>query len=122
MTLRELATHSLSVPPPTTDCGRAALSCRPATRPDSPPSTPYVTTDIAPQLHLVRAGPATALIPRTAIAPATPGIRMAISEDHPIHRLPFAATRHADTANPTATAVIAALRTAARHGHSTHLT
>ncbi|WP_412566673.1 LysR substrate-binding domain-containing protein [Streptomyces europaeiscabiei] len=86
------------------------------------PSTPYVTTDIAPQLHLVRAGPATAPIPRTAIAPATPGIRTALSEDHPIHRLPFAATRHADTANPTATAVIAALRTAARHGHTTHLT
>ncbi|MFC9730611.1 hypothetical protein ACFWGM_32420 [Streptomyces roseolus] len=61
-----------------------------------------------------RAGLATALVPRTAIDPGTPGIRTAPIEDHPILRLLFAATRHTETADPTTTAVIAALRTAAR--------
>lgn len=117
--LRELATHSLAVPPPTTDCGQAIVqACRQA---GFTPSTPYVTTDIAAQLTLVRAGLATALIPRTAIDPTTPGIRTSPVEDHPIHRLLFAATRHTDTANPTTTAVITALRTAVQHGHLTHL-
>lgn len=42
-------------------------------------------------------------------------------EDHPILRLLFAATRHTEAADPTTTAVIAALRTAARQGGTTHL-
>ncbi|WP_412079396.1 hypothetical protein ACLF6K_13345 [Streptomyces xanthophaeus] len=62
---------------------------------------------------------ATALVPRTAIDPATPGIRTAPIEDHPIRRLLFAATRHTETANPTNTAVIAALRTAAQQARTT---
>ncbi|WP_367319742.1 hypothetical protein [Streptomyces sp. HUAS ZL42] len=66
------------------------------------------------RLHGRRAGLATALVPRTAIDPATPGIRTAPIEDLPILRLLFAATRHTETANPTTTAVIAALRTATR--------
>ncbi|WP_405722958.1 hypothetical protein [Streptomyces sp. NBC_00046] len=45
---------------------------------------------------------------------ATPGIRTAPIEDRPILRLLFAAPRHTQTANLTTTAVIAALRTAAR--------
>jgi DNA-binding transcriptional LysR family regulator len=106
--LRELATHSLVVPPPTTDCGQA-------------PTTRYITADIAAQLTLARAGLATALVPRTAIDPATPGIRTAPIEDRPILRVLFAAMRHTETANPTTTAVIAALRTAARRGRTTHL-
>ncbi|WP_282793484.1 LysR substrate-binding domain-containing protein [Streptomyces sp. CC224B] len=114
--LRELATHSLAVPPPATDCGQAILhACRQA---GFTPSTPYVTTDIAAQLTLARAGLATALIPRTAIDPATPGIHTSPIEEHPIHRELFAATRHTDTADPTTTAVIAALRTAAHHGRT----
>lgn len=36
-------------------------------------------------------------------------------------RLLFAATRHTQTANPTTTAVIAALRTAAQQGRTTPL-
>ncbi|MFK4693766.1 hypothetical protein RKD22_006701 [Streptomyces pristinaespiralis] len=42
-------------------------------------------------------------------------------EDHPILRLLFAATRHTEAAGPTTTAVIAAQRTAARQGGTTHL-
>ncbi|MEU9313207.1 LysR substrate-binding domain-containing protein [Streptomyces sp. NPDC048256] len=119
VSLRELATHHLVVPPPTTDCGQALLhACRQA---GSTPSTPYVTADIAAQTTLARAGLATALIPQMAIDPTAAGIRTSLIEDHPIHRLLFAATRHTDTANPTTTAVIAALRTAAHDGHSTHL-
>ncbi|MEW2051005.1 LysR substrate-binding domain-containing protein [Streptomyces sp. NPDC005476] len=117
--LRELATHSLAVPPPTTDCGQAILhACHQA---GFTPTTPYITADIAAQLALARAGLATALVPRTAIDPATPGIRTAPIEDRPILRLLFAATRHTETANPTTTAVVAALRTAARQGRATHL-
>ncbi|MGE7386542.1 LysR substrate-binding domain-containing protein [Streptomyces sp. NPDC004126] len=111
--LRELATHSLAMPPATTDCGQAILhACRQA---GFTPTTHYITADIAAQLTLARAGLATALIPRTAIDPATPGIQTAPIEDHPIQRLLFAATRQTETENPTTTAVIAALRTAARH-------
>ncbi|MDX2681557.1 LysR family transcriptional regulator [Streptomyces soliscabiei] len=111
--LRELATHSLAVPPATTDCGQAILhACHQA---GFTPTTHYITADIAAQLTLARAGLATALVPRTAIDPATPGIRTAPIKDHPILRLLFAATRHTETENPTTTAVIAALRTAARH-------
>ncbi|MFE6822170.1 LysR substrate-binding domain-containing protein [Streptomyces sp. NPDC057690] len=119
VSLRELATHHLVVPPPTTDCGQAVLhACGQA---GFTPSTPYVTTDIAAQITLARAGLATALIPRMAIDPTAAGIRTSLIEDHPIHRLLFAATRHTDTANPTTTAVIAALRTAAHDGRSTLL-
>ncbi|QQC87946.1 LysR family transcriptional regulator [Streptomyces alfalfae] len=110
--LRELAAHRLVLPPPDTDCGQAVLhACRLA---GVTPSAPYVTADIAAQLALARAGLATALVPRTAIEPAAPGIRTSPVEDRPIHRELFAATRRADTADPTATAVVAALRTAAR--------
>ncbi|MGW7438707.1 LysR substrate-binding domain-containing protein [Streptomyces sp. NPDC054849] len=117
--LRELATHTLTVPPPTTDCGQAILhACHQA---GFTPTTRYITADIAAQLTLARAGLATALVPRTAIDPATPGIRTAPIEDRPIRRLLFAATRHTETANPTTTAVVAALRTAARPGRPTHL-
>jgi DNA-binding transcriptional LysR family regulator len=117
--LRELATHSLVVPPPTTDCGQAILrACHQA---GFTPTTRYITADIAAQLTLARAGLATALVPRTAIDPATPGIRTAPIEDRPILRVLFAAMRHTETANPTTTAVIAALRTAARRGRTTHL-
>ncbi|MEU9375644.1 LysR substrate-binding domain-containing protein [Streptomyces sp. NPDC048255] len=115
--LRDLATHSLAVPPPTTDCGQAILhACHQA---GFTPTTRYVTADIAAQLTLARAGLATALVPRTAIDPATPGIRTVPIEDHPIRRLLFAATRHTETANPTNTAVIAALRTAAQQARTT---
>lgn len=111
--LRELATHHLVLPPATTDCGQAILhACHQA---GFTPTTRYVTADIAAQLTLARSGLATALVPRTAIAPATPGIRTAPLEDRPIQRLLFAATRHTETANPTTAAVVAALRTAARH-------
>ncbi|WP_200308702.1 LysR substrate-binding domain-containing protein [Streptomyces adelaidensis] len=111
--LRELAAHGLALPPPTTDCGQAILhACHQA---GFTPTTRYVTADIAAQLTLARAGLATALVPRTAIDPATPGIRTAPIDDHPIQRLLFAATRHTETPNPTTTAVITALRTAARH-------
>ncbi len=117
--LRELATHSLAVPPPTTDCGQAILhACHQV---GFTPMTRYITADIAAQLALARAGLATALVPRTAIDPATPGIRTAPIEDRPILRLLFAATRHTETANPTTTAVVAALRTAVRQGRTTHL-
>ncbi|MHA5050336.1 LysR substrate-binding domain-containing protein [Streptomyces sp. SD15] len=112
--LRELATHTLAVPPPTTDCGQAILhACHQA---GFTAKAPYVTADIAAQLTLARAGLATALIPRTAIDPTTPGIHAVPIEDRPIQRLLFAATRQTETANPTTTAVIAALRTAAHHG------
>jgi DNA-binding transcriptional LysR family regulator len=114
--LRELATHSLAVPAPTTDCGQAILhACRQA---GFTPTTRYITADIAAQLALARAGLATALVPRTAIDPATRGIRTAPIEDRPIQRLLFAATRHTETANPTTTAVVAALRTVARQGRA----
>ncbi|MCL6735677.1 LysR substrate-binding domain-containing protein [Streptomyces neyagawaensis] len=117
--LRELAEHSLAVPPPTTDCGQAILqACHQA---GFTPTTRYVTADIATQLALARAGLATALVPRTAIDPASPGIRTAPIEDRPILRLLFAATRHTETANPTTTAVVAALRTAARENRTPHL-
>ncbi|MFF9485912.1 LysR substrate-binding domain-containing protein [Streptomyces sp. NPDC014676] len=112
LALGELATHDLAVPPPTTDCGQAILrACHQA---GFTPTTRYVTADIAAQLTLARAGLATALVPRTAIDPDTPGIRTVPIEDRPIRRLLFAATRHTETVNPTTAAVIAALRTAAR--------
>ncbi|MEU9669821.1 LysR substrate-binding domain-containing protein [Streptomyces bobili] len=115
--LRDLAAHTLAVPPPTTDCGQAILhACHQA---GFAPTTRYITADTGAQLTLARAGLATALVPRTAIDPATPGIRTAPIEDRPILRLLFAATRHTKTANPTTMAVIAALRTAARQGHTT---
>ncbi|MBQ0889545.1 hypothetical protein KBZ94_32275 [Streptomyces sp. RM72] len=76
---------------------------------------------MAAQRALARAGLATALVPRRAIDPATPGIRAVPIEDYPILRLLFAATRQTETANPTTTAVVAALRTAARQGRATHL-
>ncbi|MFK8906724.1 LysR substrate-binding domain-containing protein [Streptomyces sp. YS-3] len=117
--LRELATHNLAVPPPTTDCGQAILhACHQA---GFTPTTRYVSADIAAQLALARAGLATALIPRTAIDPATPGIRMAPLADRPIVRTLFAATRRTETANPTTRAVITALNTAARQGGGTPL-
>ncbi|MER6474573.1 LysR family transcriptional regulator [Streptomyces collinus] len=117
--LRELATHHLVVPPPTTDCGHAILrACQQA---GFTPTTRYVTADIAAQLALARAGLATALVPETAIAPATPGIHTAPIKDHPIQRLLFAATRHTETTNPTTAAVIAALRTAARQDRIAYL-
>ncbi|MFH9712721.1 LysR family transcriptional regulator [Streptomyces luteogriseus] len=110
--LRELAGHSLVLPPPATDCGKAILhACHQA---GFTPTARYVTADIAAQCTLARAGLATALVPRTAIDPATPGIRAAPIADHPILRLLFAATRHTGTANPTTAAVVTALRTAAR--------
>ncbi|KPI25364.1 transcriptional regulator, LysR family [Actinobacteria bacterium OV450] len=110
--LRELATHRLVLPPPTTDCGQAILhACHQA---GFTPTTRYVTADIAAQLALARAGLATALVPRTAIDPATAGIRTAPIEGHPILRLLFAATRHTETTNPTTAAIVAALRTAAQ--------
>lgn len=53
--LRELATHSLALPPPTTDCGQAILqACHQA---GFTPTTRYITADIAAQLTLARAGP-----------------------------------------------------------------
>lgn len=117
--LRELASHSLAVPPPTTDCGQAVLhACHQA---GFTPTTRYLTADIAAQLALARAGLATALVPRTAIDPATPGIRTAPIEDRPILRLLFAATRRTESANPTTPAVVAALRTAARHNRTPRL-
>ncbi|GAA1328553.1 hypothetical protein GCM10009647_066810 [Streptomyces sanglieri] len=61
------------------------------------------------------------LVPRTVIDPATPGIRTAPIEDRPILRLLFAATRHTETANPTPTAIVAALRTAARQSRTPRL-
>jgi DNA-binding transcriptional LysR family regulator len=107
------------VPPPTTDCGQAILqACHQA---GFTPTPRYVTADIAAQLTLARAGLATALVPRTAIDPTTPGIRTASIEDRPILRLLFAATRHTETANPTTTAVVAALRTATRQGRTTRV-
>ncbi|MGQ4363813.1 LysR substrate-binding domain-containing protein [Streptomyces sp. SAS_272] len=117
--LRELATHHLVVPPATTDCGQAILhACQQA---GFTPTTRYVTADIAAQVALARSGLATALVPRTAIDPGTPGIRTAPIEDHPIQRLLFAATRHTETTNPTTAAVIAALRTAAWQDRTMHL-
>ncbi|MFE6836634.1 LysR substrate-binding domain-containing protein [Streptomyces sp. NPDC057705] len=110
--LRELAAHSLALPPPTTECGQAVLrACHQA---GFTPAARYVTADIAAQLTLARAGLATALVPRTAIDPAAPGIRTAPIGDRPILRLLFAATRRTETAHPTYTAVVAALRAAAR--------
>ncbi|MEV7560509.1 LysR family transcriptional regulator [Streptomyces sp. NPDC089795] len=112
--LRELAAHDLAVPPPTTECGQAVLQgCR---RAGFTPVPRYLTADIAAQLTLVRAGLATALVPRTALDPDASGIRTAPIADHPIRRVLFAATRHTGNANPTTTAVIAALRTAAQDG------
>ncbi|MGW0752593.1 LysR substrate-binding domain-containing protein [Streptomyces sp. NPDC002587] len=117
--LRELATHHLVLPPATTDCGQAILhACHQA---GFTPTTRYVTADIAAQLVLARSGLATAHVPQTAVAPATPGIRTAPIKDHPIQRLLFAATRHTETTNPTTAAVIAALRTAAWRDRTTHL-
>ncbi|MEH0423687.1 LysR family transcriptional regulator [Streptomyces sp. B21-083] len=110
--LRDLTTHRLVVPPPTTDCGQAIQHA--FHQAGFTPSTPYVTTDIAAQLTLARAGLATALIPRTAIDPTTPGIRTSPIEDHPIHRELFAATRRTDAGNPTTNAVVEALRGAAQ--------
>ncbi|MFF1511010.1 LysR substrate-binding domain-containing protein [Streptomyces sp. NPDC058326] len=110
--LRDLATRSLALPPPTTDCGQAILhACRQA---GFTPAPRYVTADITAQLTLARAGLATALVPRTAVDPTTPGIRTSPIEGHPVQRLLFAATRHTESANPTTTAVVAALRAAAR--------
>ncbi|MFF7813848.1 LysR family transcriptional regulator [Streptomyces sp. NPDC007945] len=110
--LRELAAHELVVPPPTTDCGQAVLhACHQA---GFAPTTRYVTADIAAQLTLARAGLATALVPRTAIAPDAPGIHTAPIEGHPITRLLFAATRRTGTPDPTTSVVVEALRTAAR--------
>ncbi|MFD4032727.1 LysR family transcriptional regulator substrate-binding protein [Streptomyces sp. NPDC058637] len=115
--LRELATHQLVVPPATTDCGQAILhACQQV---GFTPTTRYITTDIASQITLARSGLATALVPRTAIDPTTPGIRTAPIEDHPTQRLLFAATRHTETTNPTTAAVIAALGTAAQQDHIT---
>ncbi|WP_217182414.1 LysR substrate-binding domain-containing protein [Streptomyces sp. AC495_CC817] len=117
--LRELAGHSLAVPPPSTDCGQAILhACHQA---GFTPTTRYVTADIAAQLAVARAGLATALIPRTAIDPATPGIRTAPIEGRPVRRLLFAATRRTQTTNPTTTAVVAALRVAARETRTPRL-
>ncbi|WP_405532466.1 LysR family transcriptional regulator [Streptomyces avidinii] len=117
--LRELATHTLAAPPATTECGQAIVhACHQA---GFTPTTRYVTADIAAQLTLARAGLATALVPRTAIDPTTPGIRTAPLEGDPILRLLFAATRLAETANPTTTAVVAALRSAARQDRTTQL-
>ncbi|MEU8841559.1 LysR family transcriptional regulator [Streptomyces roseus] len=112
--LRDLAALDLAVPPPTTDCGQAILQgCRQA---GFTPTPRYITADITAQVTLARAGLATALVPRMAIDPNTPGIRTSPIADHPIRRLLFAATRHGDSPNPTTTAVIAALRTAAQEG------
>ncbi|WP_329191955.1 MULTISPECIES: LysR family transcriptional regulator [unclassified Streptomyces] len=112
--LRELAAHDLALPPPTTDCGQAILQgCRQA---GFTPTPRYVTADIAAQITLARAGLATVLVPRTAIDPATPGIRTTPLADHPIQRVLFAATRHTENANPTTTAVVTALRAASRDG------
>ncbi|MFE7766594.1 LysR substrate-binding domain-containing protein [Streptomyces sp. NPDC057438] len=117
--LRELAVHSLAVPPPTTACGQAILhACHQA---GFTPTARYVTADIAAQLAVARAGLATALVPRTAIDPATPGIRTVPIEDRPVRRLLFAATRRTETANPTTTAVVAALRVAARENRTPRL-
>ncbi|WP_371680851.1 LysR family transcriptional regulator [Streptomyces sp. NBC_01276] len=114
--LRELAAHDLAVPPPTTDCGQAILhGCH---RVGFTPVPRYVTADISAQLTLARAGLATALVPRTAIDPATPGIRTRPIADHPIQRLLFAATRHTGNTNPTTAAVTAALRTAAEENQA----
>ncbi|MFD3697986.1 LysR family transcriptional regulator [Streptomyces sp. NPDC058646] len=116
VSLQELAAHELAVPPPTTDCGQAILQgCH---RAGFMPTPRYITADITAQLTLARAGLATALAPRTAIDPTTPGIRTNPITDHPIRRLLFAASRHTENANPTTTAVIAALRTAAQEGRS----
>ncbi|MFJ3174351.1 LysR family transcriptional regulator [Streptomyces roseus] len=110
--LRDLAALDLAVPPPATDCGHAILQgFRQA---GFTPTPRYITADIAAQVTLARAGLATALVPRMAIDPTTPGIRTSPIADHPIQRLLFAATRHGDSPNPTTTAVIAALRTAAQ--------
>ncbi|SDN22351.1 LysR substrate binding domain-containing protein [Streptomyces sp. cf386] len=117
--LRELATHSLAVPPPTTERGQAIVqACHQA---GFTPTVRYVTADIAAQLTLARAALATALVPRTAIDPVAPGIRTAPVEDRPILRLLFAATRHTETANPTTTAVVAALRTVTRQDRTQRL-
>ncbi|MFE7587082.1 LysR family transcriptional regulator substrate-binding protein, partial [Streptomyces gardneri] len=84
LALRELATHSIAVPPSGTDCGQAVLrACRQA---GSEPAARYVTADISAQLALARAGLATALVPRTAVDPDVPGIRAASIEDRPIVR------------------------------------
>ncbi|MFI1453815.1 LysR family transcriptional regulator [Streptomyces roseus] len=114
--LGDLAALDLAVPPPATDCGQAVLQ---GFRQAGFTLTPrYITADIAAQVTLARAGLATALVPRMAIDPTTPGIRTSPIADHPIQRLLFAATRHGDSPNPTTTAVIAALRTAAREGRT----
>ncbi|MFI8515150.1 LysR substrate-binding domain-containing protein [Streptomyces sp. NPDC085460] len=119
VTLRELATHNLVVPPASTDCGQAILhACHQA---GFTPTARYVTADISAQLALARAGLATALVPRTAIDPGAPGIRTAPIEDHPILRLLFAATRRTESANPTTAAVVEALLTAVRQDRTAHL-
>ncbi|MFM9589303.1 LysR family transcriptional regulator substrate-binding protein [Streptomyces scabiei] len=115
---REPATHNLALPPATTDCGQAILhACHQA---GPTPTTHYVTADIAAQLTRARAGLAIALVPRTAIDPATPAIRTAPVEDHPILRLLYAATRHTQTENPTTTAVITAHHSTARSRAAPH--
>ncbi|WP_329416511.1 LysR family transcriptional regulator [Streptomyces sp. NBC_00704] len=117
--LRELATHSLAVPPPSTECGQAVQqACRQA---GFTPVARYVTADIAAQLTLVRTGLATALVPRTAIDPDTPGIRTAPIADRPILRLLYAATRRTESTDPTTAAVVAALRAATRDDRAPRL-
>ncbi|MGW6565911.1 LysR family transcriptional regulator [Streptomyces sp. NPDC054975] len=119
LALRELASHNLVLPPATTDCGQAIWqACHQA---GFTPTTRYTTTDITAQLTLARTGLATALIPQTAIDPATPGIHTTPIKDHPIQRLLFAATRHTKTTNPTTTAIITALSTAARQDRTAHV-
>ncbi|MFI8266337.1 MULTISPECIES: LysR substrate-binding domain-containing protein [unclassified Streptomyces] len=98
------------------DCGQAILQgCH---RAGFTPTPRYVTADIAARLSLARTGLATALVPRTAVAPAAPGIRTALIGDHPIRRLLFAATRRTENANATTAAVVAALLTASRDGRA----
>jgi DNA-binding transcriptional LysR family regulator len=110
--LRDLATHNLAVPPPTTDCGQAILhACHAA---GFTPTTPYVTADIAAQITLARAGLATALIPAMAIDPALPGIRTTTIADHPVHRELFTAIRRTEAPHPTTRAIVTAMCTAAR--------
>lgn len=114
--LPDLATHRLALPPPATECGQAILHA--CDRAGFTPTTPYVTADIAAQITLARAGLATALIPATAIEPATPGIRTMTIADRPIRRRLFAAIRSSDAPNPTTAAIVTALRTTARHARA----
>ncbi|WP_373296003.1 LysR substrate-binding domain-containing protein [Streptomyces roseolilacinus] len=79
------------MPPPTSDCEQVILhACQQA---GFTPTTRYITADITVQLALARSGFATALVPQTAIDPATPGISAAPIKDHPdpappVHRDP----------------------------------